>query len=264
MKQDGLNTIENHARLVRTSDFRFYEELNDFLPQKWKKTTFPFSFFGTPSIKNTIETIGVPHAEIDLILVNGESVDFSFLLRGGERISVYPIFELLDISPVIRLRSKPLRKTQFIVDVNLGKLAKKLRLLGFDTLFRNDLDDPEIVEIAAREKRIILTRDKGVLKYNGVTHGYWLRSNCPQIQLKEVVEYFQLKNSFNPFSRCSDCNGILCSVKKENIFTRIAPDTFQYYSVFWECSNCRKIYWKGSHFIQINQWLEKLNENAEN
>lgn len=223
---------------------------------------FLFSFSGTPSVKNTIETIGVPHAEIDLILVNGESVDFDCLLKGGEQVSVYPVFESMDISPIIKLRAKPLRKTQFIVDVNLGKLAKKLRLLGFDTLFRNDFEDEEIVEIAANEKRIILTRDKGVLKYNNVLHGYWLRSDNPRIQLIEVVTRFQLKNNFNPFTRCSNCNGILYSAEKEKLSARIPADTLQFYNSFWECAGCHKIYWKGSHFNQILKWLEKLNDDS--
>lgn len=250
--------IENHNPVIRTSYFRFYEELNDFLPKQFKKEIFPFTFCGTPSVKNIIETIGVPHPEVDLILVNGDSVGFEYLLSGDEQVSVYPVFESFDITPVIKLRPKPLRKIRFIVDVNLGKLAKKLRLLGFDTLYRNDLDDDDIVKLSVSEKRIILTRDIGILKCGTVTHGTWIRNDDPAVQLFEVIERLQLKSLFNPFSRCSQCNGLLNSVKKEKLKGRIPPDTFYYYDTFWECRDCNHIYWEGSHFEKITDWIKEL------
>ena len=249
-----------HSPVLRTSIFRFYEELNEFLPEDKKKKKFPVSFTGKPSVKNTIEMLGVPHTEIDLILVDGISVEFEYQLEGGEQISVYPVFESFDISPLIRLRAKPLRNTKFIVDVNLGKLAKKLRLLGFDTLFQNDFDDAEIVQIAAKEKRMILTRDKGILKYSEVTHGYWLRNTEPSLQLKEVLERLQLQNSFKPFTRCTRCNHKLRPVNKKEITNRLPADTLKYYSEFWECEGCKNIYWEGSHFNSILEWLENLKE----
>nr|WP_262921400.1 Mut7-C ubiquitin/RNAse domain-containing protein [Maribellus maritimus] len=258
MKEVKPNIVDSHTSVIRSSKFRFYEELNDFLPKEWKKTIFSFSFTGTPSIKNVVETIGVPHAEIDLILVNGESVPFGFLLKGNEKVSVYPAFETFDISSVIRLRPEPLRKTQFVIDVNLGKLARKLRLLGFDSVFRNNLEDDEIVEIAVNEKRIILTRDKGVLKHSKVTHGYWLRNDNPKIQLKEIIERFQLQNQFRPFSRCSNCNGSLRAIQKAEATGRVPQDTLQIFDSFWECTGCSNVYWEGSHFERINKWLERL------
>ena len=152
-----MNKNNTYAPVHRVSYFRFYEELNDFIPGNFKGRSFAWTFTGTPSIKNTIEAIGIPHTEIDVILVNGDSVDFEFVLRGGEQVSVYPVFESFDVTPLIKLRPKPLRSILFIVDVNLGKLAQKLRLLGFDTLFRNDYDDDEIVRISVKERRIILS-----------------------------------------------------------------------------------------------------------
>ena len=197
-----MNT-KQHTPTTRSAFFRFYEELNDFLAEEQRKKTFPYEFTGKPSIKDTIEAIGVPHTEIDLILVDGESVGFNYQMRGGERVSVYPVFESLDITPLVHLRSKPLRKTRFVVDVHLGKLAHKLRLLGFDTLFRNDFNNSEIVELSLQEKRIILTRDKRILKQSAVSHGYWIRNNEPKDQLREVVTRLQLEDSFKPFTRCS-------------------------------------------------------------
>jgi len=256
VKEKTGNT--NHEPRKRISGFRFYEELNDFLPPEYRKKQFEYEFTGTPSIKNTIEAIGVPHAEVDLILINGNSVDFDFLIRGGEFVSVYPVFENFDISPVVRLRPKPLRKTKFIVDVNLGKLATKLRLLGFDTLFRNDYKDDEIVHIAGIEKRIILTRDKGLLKHTEVTHGYWVRNDNPKQQLREVVSRLQLYNCFKPFTRCSNCNNSLKAVVKDDIQSKVHDDTFHRYHQFWKCIGCGNVYWQGSHYDKICEWVDEL------
>ena len=256
------NAASNHSPIIRQSFFRFYEELNDHLPEKLKKQRFPYQFKGRPSVKNAIQAIGVPQVEVDLILADGESVDFDFQLKGGEEVSVYPVFETLDISPLIRLRPEPLRDSRFVVDVNLGKLAQKLRLLGFDTLFRNDLGDDEIVEISLAERRIILTRDRGILKQNAVMHGYWIRHDDPAKQLDEVIIRLQLQGGFKPFTRCSSCNGELELIKKEKIKDRLSADTMTYYNKFWECNSCRKIYWKGSHFQHILKWLEKVKQKS--
>jgi uncharacterized protein with PIN domain len=252
------NENSNHAPVIRKTLFRFYEELNDHLPDKWKKQQFQYDYKGKPSVKNTIQAIGVPHSEVDLILVNGEPVGFDYQMKGGESISVYPMFESLDISPLVRLRAKPLRYIRFVVDVNLGKLAQKLRLLGFDTLFRNDFEDDEIVQISLNEKRIILTRDRGILKQNAVTHGYWLRNDDPKKQLEEVVERLQLHHSFRPFTRCSNCNSRLKEISKEQLNGRLSADTLSFYDEFWECAGCRKIYWQGSHFGHILRWVDDL------
>lgn len=262
MQNKSTKYSRTHDPIKRTSYFRFYEELNDFLPAKFRKKDFPFSFNGTPSVKNVIETIGVPHTEVDLILVNGDSVGFEHLLSGNEQVSVYPVFETFDISEIIKLRPKPLRIIRFVVDVNLGKLAKKLRLLGFDTFYRNDLDDDEIVRISIAEKRIILTRDIGILKCGNVTHGTWIRNDDPKIQLYEVIERLQLRKLFKPFSRCSQCNGTLKRIKKEELKTRIPADTFEYFKTFWECVGCHQIYWEGSHMEKITGWIDEL--SAEN
>lgn len=141
-------TADPHAPTTRTATFRFYEELNDFLPVGLRKVDFPFEFIGKPTVKDVIEANGVPHTEIDLILIDGESTGFDHPMQGGERVSVYPVFESYDITPLIHLREKPLRGTKFIVDVNLGKLAQKLRLSGFDSLYRNDFEDSDIVKIS--------------------------------------------------------------------------------------------------------------------
>ena len=241
-----MNT-EQHTPITRTAFFRFYEELNDFLDKERRKKTFPYEFIGKPSIKDTIEAIGVPHTEIDLILIDGESVGFDYQIHGGEYVSVYPVFESLDITHLVHLRSKPLRETKFVVDVNLGKLAQKLRLLGFDTLFRNDFTDNEIIELSLQKKRIILTRNKEILKYSTVTHGYWIRNNDPKEQLREVVHRLQVENNFKLFTRCSNCNKLLHPVDKTLLQDRLPNDILRFFNVFMECNDCKKIYCQGSH-----------------
>ncbi len=247
-----------HTPITHTAFFRFYEELNDFLPEARRKQTFPYDFVGTPSVKDTLEAIGLPHTEIDVILVDGESVGFEYRLQGGERVAVYPVFEAFDITPLIRLRPKPLRNTRFVVDVHLGKLAQKLRLLGFDSVFRNDLTDHEIVACALQERRIILTRDKGILKYNAVTHGYWVRQTDPHAQVREVVRRLQLEHSFQPLTRCSQCNGLMHPIEKTLLHGRVPPYTLQTVDTFMECSGCQKIYWRGSHYDHICALIAEL------
>ena len=255
-----MNT-EHHPCISHTACFRFYQELNDFLPEAQHKTTFSYDFIGHPSIKDTIEAIGVPHTEIDLILVEGGSVDFVYQLHGGEHVSVYPVFESFDITHLGHLRAKPLRDTKFVVDVNLGKLAQKLRLLGFDALFSNDFIDQEIVDLSLQEKRIILTRDKGILKYRAVTHGYWLRNDEPKEQIKEVGSRLQLEHSFKPFTRCSCCNGRLHHVEKTLLHDRLPSDTLHYFDLFMECKACSQLYWQGSHYDHICNWVKDLAVN---
>jgi hypothetical protein len=186
---------EHRYRFIKTAFFRFFEELNDFLSDERYKNTFPYEFKGNPSIKDTVEAIGVPHTEIDLILVDGESVDFNYKMCGGEHVSVYPAFESFDISSLVRLRSKPMREIKFVVDVNLSKLAQKLRLLGIDTLFSCHFMCKDIVDLSLQEKRIILTKNEDILKSSEVTHGYWIRSDDPDEQLSEVINRFQLEKN---------------------------------------------------------------------
>ncbi len=230
---------EDHSRATCSAEFRFYEELNDFLPKEQRKVSFCHSFHGTPSIKDTVQAIGVPHTAIDLILVDGRSVDFAHRLRGGERISVYPVFERLDISSVIRLRTQPLRDTRFILDVHLGKLARYLRMLGFDAAYDRDWDDETIIDLSLEQKRIILTRDIGILKQSRVTHGCWLRHHQPLEQLQELLLSLDLSRQLRPFTRCMDCNGKIQPVARRQISTQVEPDIFNRFEAFWQCRDCR-------------------------
>ena len=238
---------------------RAYAELNDFLPKRWRFMSFSYPLNGGNSLKHLIESAGIPHTEIELILVNGQSVDLSAEVTAGDRISVYPVFESIDVSPVIALRSEPLRKTSFILDVHLGKLALILRLLGFDAKFPGNISDEELAEISAEEHRILLTRDTMLLKRNIVTHGCWLHSQDPEEQTTEILKRLDLMNSVKPFTRCLDCGALLESVSKDTILHRLEPLTKKYYNEFKTCTDCGKIYWKGSHYEPLMKLLERLN-----
>jgi uncharacterized protein with PIN domain len=237
---------------------RFYEELNDFLPPGRKKTRLDVSFGGTASVKDIIESLGVPHTEVDLVVVDGASVGFDHRLKGGESVAVYPVFESIDISPVVRLREQPLRVPAFILDVHLGRLARYLRMLGFDSLYRNDLRDDEIVGIASSEERIVLTRDRGLLKRGSCRRGYWVRSTDPRAQLAEVVERLDLSSSVRPFTICMACNGALDRVDKESVLERLEEKTRRYYDVFHRCGRCGRVYWEGSHVSSMKKLVEAV------
>ena len=243
---------------MKTAFFRFYEELNDFLSKEKRKTRFEHNFVDRTSIKDMIESLGVPHTEIDLILVNGNSVNFAYLVNDKDDISVYPVFESLDISNIQHLRAKPLRNKKFVLDVHLGTLAKYLRMMGFDTIYKNDYNDEEIIEISSNERRTILTRDRGILKRNVVTHGYWIRDQNPELQLKEVVERFNLKNQIREFERCLECNAKLEKADREKIIERLPLKVRQRQNNFWYCKNCDNIYWRGSHFEKMKEIINRV------
>lgn len=240
--------------------FRFYAELNDFLPAGRRQVAFTHQFDGRVSVKHLVESMGVPHTEVDLILVNSKSVDFSHIVHPGDYVSVYPVFESIDITPVGRLRPEPLRETRFVLDSHLGQLATYLRLIGFDSLYQNDYSDEELAHISRLEGRILLTMDRGLLKRNLVTHGYCVRQRDPRQQLVEVVRRFDLKREMRPFQRCLRCNGLLYPVTKEEVSARLPPNTRRYYDEFRICQTCGRIYWKGSHYQRMQRFLRHVLE----
>jgi len=242
---------------------RFYEELNDFLPRQDRKRDIEVSFNGRRSIKDFIESMGVPHVEVDLILVHGISVDFNYLIQDGDRISVYPVFERLPIEGVTRLRPAPLRLTRFVLDVHLRKLARRLRLLGFDTDYDEHRDDPELAELSAKENRILLTRDRGLLKRKIVTRRLIIRNTDPEKQVLEVIERLHLQSSIKPFTRCIACNGEIAAVDMESekfaaLRQTIPPGVLAWCTEYYTCTSCGKVYWKGSHYDRMCAMVERF------
>ena len=241
-----------------TSDIRFLAELNDFLPANRKDILFRCSFKGSPSIKHLIESLGVPHTEVGLIRVNHKSVDFSYLLKSGDQIMVYPASAELD-----RLRetarSTPSQTVpRFLLDNHLGKLAIYLRILGFDVLYRNDYQDDDLVSVLNLEKCILLTRDRHLLMRKVVIFGYCVRNLDPELQLIEVAHRFNLSGKITPFHRCLRCNSPLQSIEKEAILDRLQPLTIRYYNEFHICPSCDRIYWKGSHYERMHKLISQV------
>ena len=244
--------------MLKKATFRFYEELNDFLPSEKKKVAFIIEFSGTPSIKTFIESLGIPPAEVDLIISNGESVSFTYLVKDGDTISIYPEFESFDLSGVTRLRTTPLRKTKFIVDRHLDKLAKYLRLFGFDCSYKKQLTNMQIIQTAELEKRIILTKSVSLLNNSNVSRGYRIRSHYPLEQVREVIRRFDLYTYLKPFLRCMVCN----STKTNCIITNGSePALPKYCAEFCYCTSFKKSsgrdFYTAKHLSLIQRILKK-------
>lgn len=256
------------------STFRFYAELNEFLPPDRRRRSFPHSFDGTPSVKDRIEALGVPHSEVDLVLIDGNPAAFDERLQGGERVAVYPAFETFDVSGISKVQPGPLSDPRFILDVHLGRLAGYLRALGFDSLYANDYSDNHIITTALDEHRIIVTRDTGILKDGRVTQGCFVHATEPLAQLREVVDRFRLDALVAAFSRCIKCNGRIEPIDKDSVAgsldgstnDRAADSTadsdgrgqvpagvIEDFDSFTRCSGCRRIYWPGSHFDRLRE-----------
>ncbi|MDD5249851.1 MAG: Mut7-C RNAse domain-containing protein [Rhodocyclaceae bacterium] len=237
---------------MATATFRFYEELNDFLAPARRRREFSAPCARAATTKHMIEALGVPHTEVELILVNGESAGFERLLQDGDRVAVYPKFEALDITPLLRVRAWPLRVTRFVADAHLGGLARLLRMAGFDTLYRNDFGDDEIAQTARDEARIVLTRDRELLKRRDITHGCYVHTLKPAQQFGEIVNRLDLARSLRPFTLCMDCNAPLRAIDKAQVLDRLPPLVQANYARFTTCDRCGRIFWEGSHWQRLH------------
>ena len=211
------------------------------------------------SVKDVIESCGIPHPEVDLILVNGQAVDFGYAVTGDAEIELYP--------PGIQysnFREKRLQVTsvaEFVADGHLGKLVRDLRLLGIDVAYDPAAQDRQLVEIASRNNRALLTRDRRLLMHAAVQHGYYLRSQNPLEQTVEVLRRFELGSILSPFSRCLRCNALLEPTEKEKVIGQLEPLTKIYYEEFRRCTGCGQVYWLGSHFTKLQKRLEEIRAN---
>lgn len=239
-----------------TATFCFHEELNDFLPSERRGREFPVPCARNATTKHMIEALGVPHTEVELILVNGQSVGFDRLLRDGDQVAVYPRFDSLAINPLLRLREWPLPVIHFVADSHLGGLARLLRMAGFDTLYRNDYLDSAIAEIAGRERRIVLTRDRDLLKQRGISHGCYVHALKPARQFAEIVARLKLARNFRPFTLCLECNAPVRIIKKISIISNLPPSVNARHEHFTICDHCGRVFWEGSHWQRMRQLLE--------
>ena len=232
-------------------EVRFYAELRELLPRRYRDGRISHVRIETQTIKDLVESYGVPHTEVEVILAGDTSVDWDHRPRSGERISVYPVFEAFDVRPLLRLRPEPLRRTRFVLDGHLGTLARRLRLLGFDSSYQRDRGDDELIRVSVGQRRILLTRDRPLLCRKAVTHGYLVRSDQPREQVLEVIRRFQLGSSIQPFTRCPVCNTRLLRVAKADIEHRLPAGTRRTYDDFHTCPGCGRDYWRGAHHQRL-------------
>jgi len=245
-----------------TASFRFYAELNDFLPTARRQTDIEHRFRGRPAVKDAVESLGVPHTEVDLILINGSEAEFGTRLGDGDRVSVYPVFEALDIGPVVRLRPRALREPRFLLDVHLGRLARSLRLLGLDADYANSYDDVELTDRAFKLGRILLTRDRGLLKRAAITRGYCVRQTDSRQQILEILARFDLIGLIEPFSRCMACNGVLQHVTKAEVADSLPARVRELQDSFTRCDGCGRVYWQGTNYEQLRGFVEAIKADA--
>ena len=198
---------------------------------------------GVSTIGHLLGSVGVPLTEVGELLVGGSPVDVSWLPRPGAVVEVTP-------------RRRPQGGSRFALDVHLGTLARRMRLLGVDTVWRNDFSDDALIELAARESRVILTRDRGLLLRRVVRHAAYVRGNDPEEQLADVLDRFALRLA--PWSRCLACNGSLEAVEKQSVIEQLRPGTRRSYAVFARCTTCGRVYWRGAHASRLEQIVDRF------
>lgn len=235
--------------------FRFCEELNDFLPPGRRYREFVSVCARAATTKHMIEALGVPHTEVERILVNGEPTGFDRQLADGDHVVVCPRLDVVDAASQLRLHERPPGRLRFVADAHLGGLAHMLRMLGFDTLYDNGYDDDELAAIEAQQGRILLSRDRELLKRRSITHGCYLHAQKPKEQLREIVERLALARSAKPFTLCLHCNMPLRPVGKASVLDRLPPRVRENYQHFSTCDQCGRVYWEGSHWRNMQKLL---------
>jgi hypothetical protein len=242
--------------------FWFDAKFDVFLPPERREVEFSYSFKGNPSVKHLIEAMRVPHTEVGQVIINENVKSITDWVQNGDFIVVCPVDcdKLKNADRVIR-EAQGVRP-RFILDNHLGKLATYLRMLGFDTLYRNDYQDEELAARASQQERILLTRDRGLLMRREIAYGYYIRSMMPQDQIVEVLKRYQIVEEILPFKRCLRCNDVLLPVEKALILDRLEPLTRTHYDEFHQCWGCHQIYWKGSHYERMLRTIDELKTKA--
>lgn len=219
-------------------------------PGQREMEAVPVAFKGAPAVKHLVEALGIPHTEVGELRINGLQASLGDPLQPGDRVDV--------LAPGAGNGASPPDEPRFVADNHLGRLAAYLRMLGFDTLYRNDYQDPELAYIASQQERILLTRDRRLLMRKVVQYGYCLRSLEPREQLDEVARRYNLLERAQPFRRCLKCNHLLEKVEKSEVIERLLPLTRRYYDEFAICPACQQIYWKGSHFEHMQNLIDEM------
>jgi hypothetical protein len=229
-----------------------YGTLNELVPRRKRSKLFHCPADGRTTLKHAIEALGVPHTEVGLVTANGSVVQLDYIIQSGDQVDVYP--KISGEHPPYQEGEEP----RFVLDNHLGRLAAYLRMLGFDAIYSNGSPDEELARIASQEKRILLTRDRGLLKRKAIQYGYCVLQDDPTQQLLEVVRYYRLSKHIHPFQRCLRCNTLLEAVDKRTVEKELQPQTRWYYDEFRQCPQCKKVYWKGSHYRRMQRLIEQV------
>lgn len=239
----------------------FHEGLAFFL--KSKRAEIERHLTERTSVKDVIEACGVPHTEVDLILINGKAAGFEKVLAQDALVDVRGMeSNRVTLFPENRLQVREIRK--FVADGHLGKLVRDLRLLGIDVIYDRDAEDRQLIETATSQNRALLTRDRRLLMHGTLRHGYYLRSQNPLEQTMEVILRFDLASTLTPFARCLRCNAALQPAPKEAVLDQLEPLTKIYYEEFRRCPDCEQVYWSGSHFEKLQARIESIRARLMN
>ncbi|SFD98587.1 Mut7-C RNAse domain-containing protein [Massilia yuzhufengensis] len=239
-----------------TASFRFHAQLNAFLPRERRQQEFALPCARDATVKHIIEALGVPHTEVGLLLVNGEQAGFDQRLDDGDRVGVYPSFGTAEDGPLQQLRVWPAGRLRFVADAHLGALARLLRMAGYDTLYDNHYHDDEIERVARAEGRVLLTRDRELLKRRTVELGCYLHAIDPPAQLRELFARLRLAGDVRAFSLCLHCNQPLRPASKAEVLDRLPPRVAATHEDFTTCDQCCRVYWNGSHHERMRTLLE--------
>ena len=243
--------MDTSTSAMQWVELRLYADLAELAGQR----EFAVPIGAPRSVKDAIESCGVPHPEVGLVLVDGRPVGFDHRLTGGERVGALPPFHTLDLGDVVTVVPPPIAP-RFVLDVHLGTLTRRLRLLGFDCWYRCDADDRQLAAVAVDQQRILLTRDRGLLMRRVIVHGYGPRSDDPEQQALEVLRRYDLGGSLAPFTRCVTCNGLLHRAELAEVVDDLPPRTRGEFRQFARCTDCGQVYWPGSHVRAMTGFLD--------
>lgn len=233
-----------------SASFRFHGELGDFLPRERRGARFEYQHARAATLKNAIEALGVPHTEVGRVELNGAPVTLQRAVREGDEIDVFPA------TPETTPEKGP--DPFFIADAHLGGLARFLRMLGFDTLHDPALHDADIRRLARDERRIVLTRDRELLKCREIARGAYVHAIRVEAQLAEVAARYRLAERARPFTLCLRCNLPLEPVDKATVAARLPENVRRVHEDFTRCPGCDRIYWPGSHYERMRSVLTGL------
>jgi uncharacterized protein with PIN domain/sulfur carrier protein ThiS len=228
---------------MTTARFRFADALSMFLRPELRGAVFAYECARAANLKNAIEALGVPHTEVGVVLVNGNPATLQRTVREGDEVEVLAYAQVQDSAPL------------FLADAHLGALARFLRMLGFDTVHDQALADREIRRIAHGEGRVVLTRDRDLLKCREIERGCYVRSLKPEAQLREVAARYELAKHARPFTLCLHCNLPLAAVAGDLVASRVPPRVLELHNAFTHCAGCDRVYWPGTHYERMKSAL---------